>query len=505
MNRRLIRINPQDCVAVALSPVGKGETLTVDGITVTALADIPAGHKIALRDLRRGEPVIKYGYPIGAATRDVEKGEHVHTDNCSTLLKETGTYSYDPGAASLYLKKEEERRKLWEGRVPSIKAYMRQDGRIGIRNEIWIVPGVGCVNRPAEKIAAWANERNLAPDGGVHAWTHPFGCSQMGDDKAATKKILAALVHNPNAGGVLVLSLGCEATTPAELKEEIGEVDGSRVKFLTCQEVGDEIAEGEKLVSRISRAMKNDKRQSVPMSKLVVGFKCGGSDGLSGITANPLVGRFCDALTAMGGTAVLSEVPEMFGAEQILMNRAQDRKIFDETVAMINGFKKYFVDHHQVVYDNPSPGNKAGGITTLEDKSLGCVQKGGESVVRGVLGYGDRVKAQGLNLLYGPGNDIVSTTAEAAAGCNIVLFTTGRGTPLGCPVPTMKIATNHPLATGKADWIDFDASRVLSEDPDKVTADFIKLVARIASGEYRTKNEQNGYAEISIFKDGVFL
>jgi len=502
MKNKLLRITPHDSVAVAIQPVAKGETLTVDGITVTALEDIPAGHKIALEAIKAGEPVIKYGYPIGAMKTDIQKGGHVHADNLHTLLEESGTYRYDEKQADAFKAKADELKKRYEGHVPTIQAYQRSDGSIGIRNELWIVPTVGCVNRIGERLVAWADQ-HLGVE--AHIWSHPFGCSQLGDDHEATRKILADLVHHPNAGGVLVLSLGCENNTPASFRELVGPVDPNRVKFLVCQDVEDEIASAQKLMTELAETMKGDKRTPVPMSRLVVGLKCGGSDGLSGITANPLVGRFCDALTAMGGTAILTEVPEMFGAEQILMNRADSPAVFDKTVDLINAFKEYFVKHGQVVYENPSPGNKAGGISSLEDKSLGCVQKGGHAVVKDVLPYGARVVTPGLNLLSGPGNDIVSTTALSAAGCHMILFTTGRGTPLGSVVPTLKISSNTPLAEHKPNWIDFNAGRVLEEDSQKVTDDLIDLVRQCADGTYRTKNEQNGYAEISLFKDGVIL
>ena len=503
MANKLLRIAPQDSVAVCVEPVSKGETLAAGGITVTALEDITFGHKIALKDIKAGEPVIKYGYPIGLARCDIHKGAHVHTENVRTGLSEHADYHYDPQVAEGFRKRADELAASWKGKVPTVMAYERSDGRVGIRNELWIVPTVGCVNRIGERLVAWAKE-HLDVEG-VHIWTHPYGCSQLGDDHQATRTILADLVHHPNAGGVLVLSLGCENNPPASFRELVGKVDESRVKFLTCQDVDDEIETGKKLLEEIAGVMAKDTRVPVAMSRLVVGFKCGGSDGLSGITANPLVGRFCDALTAMGGTAILTEVPEMFGAEQVLMNRAKDTATFDKTVAMINGFKEYFVKHGQVVYENPSPGNKAGGITTLEDKSLGCVQKGGQAVVEDVLAYGERVSTKGLNLLTGPGNDIVSTTALTAAGCNLILFTTGRGTPLGAPVPTLKVATNDTLAAHKKNWIDFNAGRLLHEDAEHVTSDLIKLVAECASGQYLAKNEENGYAEIAIFKDGVTL
>ena len=504
MASKLIRINSRDNVAVAIKALMKGEVVTVDGETFTIFSDIPAGHKVALSDIRKDEEVIKYGYPIGAASEDIKKGSHVHAFNIHTLLNENAEYHYDRAVAEEAIREAEEDRLRWKDHIPTIMAYKRKNGEIGIRNSLWIIPTVGCVNRISMQLEAWGNS-TLGLEDGVHAYTHPFGCSQLGGDHENTRKILADLVHHPNAGGVLVIGLGCENNTMDSFKELLGPVDPERVKFLVCQESEDEVADGKKLLSEIAEAMKADKREPVPMSKLIVGFKCGGSDGLSGITANPLVGRFCNELTAMGGTGILTEVPEMFGAEQVLMNRAVNEEIYDKTVKLIQDFKHYFTSHGQVVYENPSPGNKAGGISTLEDKSLGCVQKGGRAPVTAVLGYGERVTETGLNLLSGPGNDIVSTTDQSAAGAHMILFTTGRGTPLGAPVPTVKIATNHDLTEHKKDWIDFDASAMLTEDPRKVTERLIALIISIANGETHTKNEINGYSEISIFKDGVVL
>ena len=504
MESELIRINGKDNVAVAITALAKGDVVTVGDDTFTIFSDIPRGHKVAIRDISKGERIIKYGYPIGEATEDIGKGRHVHAFNIRTLLNENAEYHYDEAAAAEAVEEAEEDRLRWKDHVPTIMAYKRKNGDIGIRNALWIIPTVGCVNRISMQLEAWGNAA-LGLEDGVHAYTHPFGCSQLGEDHDNTRHILADLVHHPNAGGVLVIGLGCENNTMDSFKELLGPVDEERVKFLVCQESEDEVADGKRLLSEIAEAMKNDKREAVPMSRLVVGFKCGGSDGLSGITANPLVGRFCNELVGMGGTGILTEVPEMFGAEQMLMNRAVNREVYEETVKLIQDFKHYFTSHGQVVYENPSPGNKAGGISTLEDKSLGCVQKGGRAPVSGVLGYGERVKKPGLNLLSGPGNDIVSTTAQSAAGAHMILFTTGRGTPLGAPVPTVKIATNRELAEHKSDWIDFDASAMLSEDPRKVTEDLIKLIISIANGEVHTRNEINGYTEISIFKDGVIL
>ncbi len=501
---KLYRINAKDNVAVALEPLSKGEVDVVDGNTITVLSDVAAGHKVALEDIPEGGAVVKYGYPIGRAQRDIKKGEWVHTFNIKTALSEEAEYHYDENVAGERVKEFNNAmdKKLHDG-CPCIKAYERKNGDIGIRNGLWIVPTVGCVNEISKKLAFWGNE-NLSLEDGVHAWTHPFGCSQLGEDHANTRRILSGLVHHPNAGGVLVIGLGCENNTMDSFRELLGPVDEERVKFMVCQEEKDELEKGKELLSELASVIRTDKRTVVSASRLVVGMKCGGSDGLSGITANPLVGRFTDALVSIGGTAILTEVPEMFGAEQVLMDRAVSREVFSEMCDMINAFKHYFVSHGQVVYENPSPGNKAGGITTLEDKSLGCVQKGGSAPVSGVLKYGDRVCKKGLNLLSGPGNDIVSTTVQTASGAHMILFTTGRGTPLGAPVPTVKIATNTPLYEKKSNWIDFNAGRLLKEDTAGVTDDFISFILDIASGK-RTKNEENGYSEISIFKDGVVL
>lgn len=445
--------------------------------------NIENGHKYAICDIKKGENIIKYGQPIGHATEDIKKGEHIHTHNLKTNLSGKLDYTYTPTD----FKVEKKESDLY------FMGYVRENGEVGIRNDIWIVNTVGCVNKIAEKIA----EKT-----GAKHFPHPFGCSQLGDDQEITQKILCGMVNHPNAGGVLVLGLGCENNNIDVFKGVLKEWDDNRVKFLNTQDFEDEIAEGVRLIEELKANAEKTKREKVHISKLKVGLKCGGSDGFSGITANPLVGRFCDALTSFGGSCVLTEVPEMFGAEHLLMNRCENKEIFEKTVKLINDFKEYYIRHNQVVYENPSPGNKKGGITTLEEKSLGCVQKGGLSTVVDVLDYGDRLTKNGLSLLNGPGNDIVAVTNLMAAGVNLILFTTGRGTPLGAPVPTVKIATNNDLATRKKNWIDFDASPLLKGED--VTDKLIEYVISVANGE-KTKNEENGYEEISIFKDGVTL
>ena len=445
--------------------------------------NIEDGHKYAIKPIKKGENIIKYGQPIGHALLDISVGEHVHTHNVKTNLSGKLEYTYTPEFTDI------EKPAFPE----TFMGYVRENGEIGIRNDIWIVNTVGCVNKTAEI---------LAKKTGAKAFLHPFGCSQLGDDQAVTQKVLKGLVNHPNAGGILVLGLGCENNNIDLFKTVLGEWNDKRVKFLNAQDEQDEIEAGIKLIDELKAYANTFERQPVPVSKLKVGLKCGGSDGFSGITANPLVGRFCDALCSLGGSAVLTEVPEMFGAEHLLMNRCVDEKVFDKTVDLINRFKDYFTSHNQVVYENPSPGNKAGGITTLEEKSLGCIQKGGLSPVVDVLDYGDTLSKNGLSLLNGPGNDMVAVTNLTACGAHIILFTTGRGTPLGAPVPTVKIATNNNLAQKKANWIDFDASSMLEgKDP---TEDLFRYVLSVASGE-QTKNEINGYEEISIFKDGVTL
>lgn len=441
------------------------------------------GHKYAIAPIKKGENVIKYGNPIGHATVDIAVGEHVHTHNVATNLSDNLTYTYEPGDLNFPIRDS--------GRT--FKGYIRKNGDVGIRNEIWIINTVGCVNKIAEKLASIT---------GAYTFPHPFGCSQLGDDQTVTQQILRGLVNHPNAAGVLVLGLGCENNNIAFFKEVLGEYDPERVKFLICQEAEDEIAAGVALIEELKAYANQFQPVDVPVSRLRVGLKCGGSDGYSGITANPLVGRFSDILISQGGSCILSEVPEMFGAEHLLMQRAESYAVFEKIVSLINDFKDYYKRHDQVVYENPSPGNKAGGITTLEEKSLGCVQKAGAAPVVDVLDYGDTIKCNGLSLLNGPGNDIIAVTNLAAAGAHLILFTTGRGTPLGGPVPTVKVATNNYLATHKAKWIDFDASPVL-EGKD-IDADFFEYVLRVASGG-QTKNEQQGYREISIFKSGVTL
>ena len=441
------------------------------------------GHKYALVDIKKGENIVKYGNAIGHATEDIKKGEHVHTHNVKTNLSGNLEYEYDHKVFDIPYGKDDR----------TFMGYVRENGDVGIRNEVWIVNTVGCVNKVAERIAAAT---------GAYHFPHPFGCSQLGDDQAITQKILRGMVNQPNAAGVLVLGLGCENNNIDLFRTVLGEVDERRVRFLVAQEHEDEVAEGIRIVEELKEYAKTFERTPVSVSKLRVGLKCGGSDGYSGITANPLVGRFSDKLIAAGGSCVLTEVPEMFGAEHLLMQRCESREVFDKTVSLINDFKDYYTRHNQVIYENPSPGNKKGGITTLEEKSLGCVQKGGLSPVVDVLDYGDTVRRQGLSLLNGPGNDIVAITNLMAAGCHVILFTTGRGTPVGSAVPTVKIATNHSLAERKAGWIDFDASPTL--DGNSLEDELYDYVISVAEGK-ETKNEIHGYKEISIFKDGVTL
>ena len=492
---KLLQITARDMVAVALEPLKAGETVSYGSGEVTLLEDLPMGHKAALRAIRAGEPVIKYGYPIGQATMDIPVGAHVHTSNLKTLLSGELEYTWTP-------------EEVPEKHLPprTFMGYPRSDRRPGIRNELWIIPTVGCVNDVAKTLAEMAQDLVGGSIDGVYAFPHPYGCSQLALDQDNTRNALADFAVHPNAGGVLLLGLGCENSGIEQVRPYMGEYDESRVRFLVCQDVEDELTVGMNLIHELAARMREDKRVPCPADQLVVGLKCGGSDGLSGITANPTIGVFSDLLTAMGGSTILTEVPEMFGAETILMSRCGTEALFDKTVRLINDFKAYFESYHMPVYENPSPGNKQGGITTLEDKALGCTQKSGSSAVRGVLRYAERVTAPGLNLLSAPGNDLVASTALAASGAQLVLFSTGRGTPFGCPVPTVKISSNTPLATKKHVWIDFDAGRLLSGMTlDELGEDLMNYVLDVASGEKQAKNEENGFREIAIFKQGVTL
>ena len=489
-----IKIHNDDNVAVALETIAQNTVLDVDGVTVTTQMEIPAGHKFALTDISTGTPIIKYGFSIGNAVADVKKGEWIHTHNLKTGLGDLLEYSYEP-----QLPEE----KYTED--ATFMGYNRENGKVGVRNEIWIIPTVGCVNNVASKIAELTKHLVRENIEAVCAYPHPYGCSQMGDDQENTRQILANLINHPNAGGVLVLGLGCENSNIDVLKEYIGEYNPDRVKFLVSQESDDEIADGVALVEELAEYASKFNREPISVSKLIVGMKCGGSDGFSGITANPTVGRFSDILISKKGTTILTEVPEMFGAETILMNRCADEKLFEKTVDLINDFKNYFKRHDQTIYENPSPGNKKGGISTLEDKSLGCTQKSGSAIVKGVLAYGETVSTPGLNLLSAPGNDLVAATSLAASGAHIVLFTTGRGTPFACPVPTMKISSNSRLAGKKDNWIDFNAGVVAEgESLDIAGQRLFEEVVKIASGK-KVKSEEVGFHDFAIFKQGVTL
>jgi altronate hydrolase len=495
MNKTL-QIDAKDNVVVALVDLTGGESIVLSNQTIVVKSEIPKGHKIAAENIEKGSNIIKYGFPIGHALNNIEAGEHVHAHNIKTNLDGLLEYKYIPEFKDI----------KFPERNLKFKGYRRKNGEVGIRNELWIVPTVGCVNGIGERmIQALKDELGKMEVDSIEIFKHNYGCSQLGDDHENTRKILRDIILHPNAGGVLVLGLGCENNQPDKFEEFLGNFDRERVKFLVTQKVQDEHEEGMKILRELYEIARKDKREDIPVSELKIGLKCGGSDGFSGITANPLLGVFSDFLISQGGTAVLTEVPEMFGAETLLMNRAEDKEIFDKTVYLINNFKEYFIQNNQPVYENPSPGNKAGGISTLEEKSLGCTQKCGKATVRDVLLYGDRISRKGLNLLSAPGNDLVASTALGAAGCQIVLFTTGRGTPFGSFVPTLKVSTNSELYKNKPHWIDFNAGEIVEgRSITDVCEDFIKYIMEVASGK-KVNNEEKGYREIAIFKTGVTL
>ena len=487
------QVDPADNVATLLRDVAAGDQVALANGSIFAGATIPRGHKVALMPIASGAPLVKYGFPIGLARRSISAGEHVHIDNILTAL--SGTTEYRFSAAPPVAK-------LVESSF-SFNGYLRHDGRVGTRNEIWILPTVGCVARTAQRIAARASARHAGRVDGVHAFVHPFGCSQLGDDLAGTRRILAALAIHPNAGGVLIIGLGCESNQLDALIAEIPEDRRDTIRTMIAQLSPDEIAEGEAHVDALV-AQAAQPRVTVGLDKLVLGVKCGGSDGFSGLTANPLVGRMSDRVAGAGGRVLLTEIPEIFGAEHLLMARARDQAVFDRVGDIVNNFKRYFLAHGEPVSENPSPGNIAGGITTLEEKSLGAVQKGGNAPLVDAIEYGEQVSHPGLTLLEAPGNDAVSSTALAAAGATMILFTTGRGTPLGAPVPTVKIASNSALTAAKPGWIDFDAGAVLQGGMDHAADALLTRIIAIASGEL-TAAERNGEREMAIWKRGVTL
>ena len=490
----IVKINQNDNVAVALRPIAAGETLQVGGAAVTTTEEIPQGHKFALRPIQAGEEVVKYGFRIGFAKEDIPTGSWVHVHNVKTGLGDVLSYTYEPANMDV----EPTEHAYFQG-------YRRADGKVGVRNEIWIIPTVGCVNSIAKALEARARDLVKGTVEDIIAFPHPYGCSQMGDDQENTRKVLADMIHHPNAGGVLVLGLGCENSNIPVLMDYIGEYDAQRVKFLQCQDVEDEMETAMEMLEELAKYAGAFSREQIDASELIIGMKCGGSDGLSGITANPVVGAFSDLLVSKGGTTILTEVPEMFGAETILMNRCETPELFEKTVDLINDFKNYFTSHNQTIYENPSPGNKKGGISTLEDKSLGCTQKSGSALVRGVLEYGEPVKVKGLNLLSAPGNDLVASTALAVSGAHMVLFTTGRGTPFASPVPTVKISSNSRLAGHKDNWIDFNAGRMVEDmTKEELAKELLNYVLAVASGR-KVKSEEAGFHDMAIFKQGVTL
>lgn len=490
--KALLKIHANDNVAVATRDLSSGEYFAEFNLSLSQ--DIPKGHKVALLDISAHNKVFKYGFEIGNTQHDVKAGQHLHSHNLKTNLSDGQAYHYAPQLVASSPQQP-----------ATFKGYRRANGKVGIRNEVWIINTVGCVNRTAEKIAQICNQRFFGQADAFVAFTHPYGCSQLGDDLNDTRAILASLLNHPNAGAVLVVGLGCENNQMAALLDVAGDYDKSRLRFYNSQQVGDEIETGVAAIAEMLPLLATDKRVDCPASELVLGMKCGGSDAFSGITANPLVGKMADRITEQGGTALLTETPEMFGAEQILMNRAKDQHVFSQIVDLVNEFKQYFINHNQPIYENPSPGNKAGGLTTLEEKSLGAIQKGGQATINQVLDYGQAVSSKGLVLLQAPGNDAVSSTALAASGAHLVLFTTGRGTPLGFPVPTVKISSNSDLAARKPHWIDFNAGMVLDGvSMDDCAEQFFNKLLSFASGQ-QTKNEINECREIAIWKRGVTL
>jgi len=494
--KEILKINEKDNVIVALRDLSKNEIIEIDNKKIEITEEVKRGHKIAINNVAINENIIKYGYPIGHATKDIKLGEWVHTHNIKTNLDGIKDYTFNQELLECPS----------DNKNITFQGYERENGNVGIRNELWIVPTVGCVNGIGDNIIEKFKEK-VKPVGldAIEVFKHNYGCSQLGDDHANTRTMLGNLVKHPNAGGVLVLGLGCENNTMDDFIKSLGDYDKTRIKFLVSQEVSDEVQEGVNILKELYENMKRDIRVSVPLSKLKVGLKCGGSDGLSGITANPLVGSFSDVLVSQGGTTILTEVPEMFGAETILMNRAKNKETFDKTVHLINDFKEYFMTYDQPIYENPSPGNKAGGITTLEDKSLGCTQKSGNATVVDVLKYGETLKISGLNLLSGPGNDLVAASALAAAGCHMVLFTTGRGTPFGTFVPTIKISTNTPLYDLKPHWMDFNAGCLVEDKSlEEVTEELLKFILQVSNGKF-VNNEINKFKELAILKKGVTL
>ncbi len=495
--KKYIKINKKDNVGVALCFISKGENVEIDGKKIEIKEDIKKGHKFSIETIESGKNIIKYGMPIGHSLKKIELGEWIHTHNLKTNLSDLDTYSYS-NLNDFDLEKNKSRK---------VKVYSRKNNKIGIRNELWIVPTVGCVNGVGENIINEFKKRfDVSSLDGLNIFKHNYGCSQLGEDHINTRTILQNIVKHPNAGGVLVLGLGCENNQVKEFKETLGEYDSTRVRFLIAQDVDDEIEDGIKLLKELYDNILLEERVEKEFGELVIGLECGGSDGFSGITANPLVGEFSDYLVEHNGTTILTEVPEMFGAETLLMERCVTENVFNKTVDMVNNFKKYFISYDQCIYENPSPGNKEGGITTLEDKSLGCTQKSGISKVQDVLKYGEVVKERGLILLEAPGNDLVATTALGAAGSHIVLFTTGRGTPYGGFIPTVKISTNSELAKKKPKWIDFDAGKLLNEDVTmkNLADEFIDYIVDVVEGK-KTNNELNNFKEIAIFKNGVTL
>lgn len=481
----LLRLHPKDNVALALRPLPSGARVSVEGISLFTRDPIPYGHKVALVSIPKGGRIIKYGYPIGRAVRSISPGEHVHVHNT-----ESGRAHGDTARPVI----REESSLIPRFPQDTFLGFRRQDGRVGVRNHVLVMASVHCVNGGVERIG-----REVP---GVVALPHIYGCSQLGEDLAQTRRVLEGYVSHPNVGATLIVGLGCEALPTRELVDGLRD-RGYRVELLLLQEIGGSraaVRKGKELAAELLGEVGKLRPEPVPLSELVVGVECGGSDAWSGVTANPAVGAIADALVAHGGTVILSEVTEFIGAEHILAARAispEVGKAILRAVARREGVAvEMGVDLRGA---QPSPGNMEGGLTTIEEKSLGAIVKGGTTPVREFLGYGERPSARGLVVMDTSGNDLESVTGMVAGGAQVVLFTTGRGTPVGNPiVPVIKISSNTPLYERMRDDLDFDAGSILrGEPPTSVAARLAALLLEVAGGR-PTQAEVWGHREFAI-------
>jgi altronate hydrolase len=500
-NNSVILLHPGDNVVIARVAVGAGQSVEAGPFTLTARDFIPPGHKLAIKGIASGEPVYRYGNLIGFATRPIEPGQHVHEHNLG--YKEVQTEGEAPMLAP-------ERRILHSTR--SFLGFQRHDGRVGTRNYIAVVAASNCAAYTSELIAeSFADEALPASVDGIVAFPHGEGCGMsIGPDSEQLQRTLKGVLDHPNVSAALILGLGCEVNQISHYLGKAGDNAPATLQGLTMQETGGTrgaVESARRHLRQFVERAAEEKRSETPASKIVLGLNCGGSDSFSGITANPALGHCSDLIVEQGGTVVLAETTEIFGAEHLLTRRARSPEIAAKLLRTIENYKAYLRQFGGSFNDNPSPGNKEGGLTNILEKSLGAVAKAGTSTLEDVLNFAERIEASGFLFMDTPGYDPVSITGLAAGGVNLIAFTTGRGSAIGFPnIPVVKIASNSNTFRRMRDNMDVNAGRIADGQASipEVGAEIFELLLRVASGE-RTCAERIGHHEFAPWRIGPVM